>query len=368
LGLYSKRYSTDAELRMLVAVVTHPTRPEAAAAAAAVSQICAEHGATPVALDVWQDGQSPADVLAATPQRPDLVVTIGGDGTFLRGLAVAVEADAPVLGVNAGRVGFLTPVEADDLPKALSAALAGQAPTQTRMLLTLRASRPLHIPPDLQTLLRFGRGPAPAPPTERPGTPDQVGWGISLGLTAINDVVFEKLGRDRQASLAVYLAGRLFTTYSADGVMVASPTGSTAYSFAAGGPVLSPRLDALVFTPVAPHMAFNRSMVAAPDEPVGIRVLPQSGQVAVVIDGRVHGVLDPGDWVAVHAAPRRARIIVAERDDFFGRLRDRFSLADAPAARADTGGEPPLLVYRPDLPVPANLQHLHLPPPETSTT
>ncbi|MFC5927934.1 NAD(+)/NADH kinase [Micromonospora vulcania] len=350
---------------MLVAVVVHPTRPQAAETAEMVSRICAEHGAASQALDVWQDEQSPADVLAGMAQRPQLVVTIGGDGTLLRGLAVAVEADAPVLGVKAGRVGFLTPFAATDLPRVLGAALAGRAPTQERMLLTLRASRPLHVPSELRTLLRYGRGPDPVPPVPRPGTPDQVGWGVPLGLSALNDVVFEKLGRDRQTSVAVYLSGRLFATYSADGVMVASPTGSTAYSFAAGGPVLSPRLNALVFTPVAPHMAFNRSMVTAPDEPVGVQVLPRSGQVAVVVDGRVHGILDPGDWVAVYPARRRAKLIVADVDDFFGRLRDQFSLADAPAARADTGSEPPLLVYRPDLPVPEELQHLHLPMEES---
>ncbi|MGC4815252.1 NAD(+)/NADH kinase [Micromonospora sp. DT228] len=280
---------------MLVGVVVHPTRPQAAETAEMVSRICAEHGAASQALDVWQDEQSPADVLAGMAQPPQLVVTIGGDGTLLRGLAVAVEADAPVLGVKAGRVGFLTPFAATDLPRVLGAALTGRAPTQERMLLTLRASRPLQVPPELRTLLRYGRGPDPVPPLPRPGAPDEVGWGVPLGLSALNDVVFEKLGRDRQTSVAVYLSGRLFATYSADGVMVASPTGSTAYSFAAGGPVLSPRLDALVFTPVAPHMAFNRSMVTAPDEPVGVQVLPRSGQVTVVVDGRVHGILDPGD-------------------------------------------------------------------------
>ncbi|MFF0151926.1 hypothetical protein [Micromonospora sp. NPDC005203] len=146
---------------------------------------------------------------------------------------------------------------------------ARRAPIQERMLLTLRASRPLQVPPELRTLLRYGRGPDPVPPLPRPSTPDEVGWGVPMGLNALN---------------------------SADGVLVASPTGSTAYSFAADGPVLSPRLNALVFTPVAPDTAFNRSMVTAPDEPVGVQVLPKSGRVAVVVDGRVHGILDPG-WL-----------------------------------------------------------------------
>lgn len=350
--------------QVLVALVTHPTRPEAAEAAEVASRVCAANGAAFTPLDVWREEQRPADALSGVPQRPDLVVAIGGDGTFLRGLAVAVEADAPVIGVNAGRVGFLCPFAATELSGALTAAISGRVSVEPRMLLTLRASRPLQIPPDLETLLRFGRGPSPAPPTERPGTPDEVGWGVPLHLTALNDVVFERLTRDRQASIAVYLSGRLFATYSADAVVVASPTGSTAYSFAAGGPVVSPRQEALVFTPVAPHMAFNRSIVTAADEPIGVRVLRRSGQVTVVLDGRVHGVLDPGDWVAVYPAPRRAKVIIPNRDDFFRRLRERFSLADAPAAAADMASEPPLLVYRPHLPVPEDLKHLHLPSPE----
>ena len=128
-------------------------------------------------------------------------------------------------------------------------------------------------------------------------------------MTALNDVVLEKLARDHQVALGVYLAGRLLASYSADAVIVATPTGSTAYSFAAGGPILSPNIEAVVFTPVAPHMTFNRTVVAAPDEPVALRVLPHSGQAAVSIDGQLRGVLDPGDWIGVYGSPRRLRLV-----------------------------------------------------------
>ncbi len=171
------------------------------------------------------------------------------------------------------------------------------------MTLTMRASRPLDIPEEMEALLRYGRGPALPPPQVRPETTEGGGWGCALDVTALNDVVLEKLARDRQVGVGVYLAGRLLATYSADALAVATPTGSTAYSFAAGGPVLSPHMDALVFTPIAPHMTFNRSVVAAPDEPVGLRVLPHSGQAAVSVDGQLRGVLDPGDWIGVFRAP-----------------------------------------------------------------
>ena len=139
----------------------------------------------------------------------------------------------------------------------------------------------------------------------------------------------------------MYLGDRLFASYSADALIVATPTGSTAYSFSAGGPVLSPQLEGIVLTPVAPHMIFNRSLVLAADEIVSVRVLERSGQVAVSVDGQLRGIVDPGDWVAVYAAPWRARLVRLHPSDFYGRLRDRFALADAPAAVADSGAPAP---------------------------
>lgn len=173
--------------------------------------------------------------------------------------------------------------------------------------------------------------------------------GVALDVAALNDIVLEKLARDRQVSVGVYLAGRRLASYSADAFAVATPTGSTAYSFAAGGPVLSPHMDAVVFTPIAPHMTFNRSVVAAPDEPVALRVLPHSGQAAVSIDGQLRGVLDPGDWIGVFRAPQRVRLIRLHPTDFYGRLRDRFRLTDAPATAADAEPAP---FFRPDTPIP----------------
>jgi NAD+ kinase len=207
----------------------------------------------------------------------------------------------------------------------------------------------------MEALLQYGRGPALPPPPVRPGAAADVGWGVPLDIIALNDVVFEKLSRDRQVSLAVYVSGRLFASYSADALIVATPTGSTAYSFAAGGPIVSPQLDALIFTPVAPHMTFDRSLVlAARDQRVAVRVLERSGQVAVAVDGQLRGVLDPGDWLSVFAAPERARLARLNDLDFLGRVRERFALADAAAAVAD-GSAPP--VYDPGEPPPRDIAH-----------
>jgi NAD+ kinase len=341
-----------------IGLVAHGGRAEAVAAAEEVRRWAQDHDIPCTALDVWDDGTEArlhsADE-AARAGFPDLIVTVGGDGTFLRGVRIAMTIDALVLGVASGRVGFLTEVEAGDIAATLDAVHAGQARVDERLTLTMRASRPLSIPPEVSSYLTLGRGPAlPTPPVHSTSA-NEIGWGVLLDVHALNDIVFEKLSRDRQASLAVYVNGRLFASYSSDALIVSSPTGSTAYSFAAGGPVMSPDVDALIFTPVAPHMAFNRSLILdARHQRVGVLVLGGSGRVAVAVDGQLRGVIEPGDWITVYAAPRRARLARLGGADFLGRVRERFRLADAVAATAD-GEAPP--VYAPSEPLPADLAH-----------
>jgi NAD+ kinase len=345
-----------------IGLVVNDSKSGALEASRVVRAWAGEHGVPCADLDVWDELDGSAGMtdrqVAASAGDPDLIVTLGGDGTLLRGVRVAASVDALVLGVDVGRVGFLTEVRVDDVISALDAVHAGVAEVDERLTLTMRASRPLEIPAELEVLLKYGRGPALPPPTVRHGLAHEVGWGVLLDIIAENDVVVEKLARDRQASLAIYVSGRLFASYSADAVIVSTPTGSTAYSFSAGGPVLSPQLDALVFTPVAAHMAFNRSLVLAADEPVSVRVLERSGRVAVSVDGQLRGVLDPGDWIRVYAGPKRARLVRLKSTNFLARVRDRLGILGSTAALAD--GEPPV-IYLPDDPVPPDMAHLRQP-------
>ncbi|MFD6903602.1 NAD(+)/NADH kinase [Streptomyces sp. NPDC060077] len=342
-----------------VGMVVHGGRPEAAEAARTVRAWCAANGVACKDIDVWNDGgrHSAREEVAAAGD-PDLVVTLGGDGTFLRGARLAAAVDALVLGVDLGRVGFLTEVPMTMVRAALDAVRDDRLDVERRMLLTMRASRRLEVPSDIEALMRYGRGPLLPPTSVRSDCETGGEWGVPLDVSALNDVVLEKLARDRQVSVGVYIAGRLLASYSADALLVATPTGSTAYSFAAGGPVVSPGAEVLVFTPVAPHMAFNRSVVAAPDEPVGLRVLERSGRAAVSIDGQLRGVLGPGDWIGVYAAPRGLRVARLGPMDFYGRLRERMNLTDAPAAVAD-GAPAPL--WPVSSPPPGDLAHLDMP-------
>lgn len=342
-----------------IGLVVHSGREEAMDAARSVRAWCAEHAVQCADIDVWNQGErhnAMEEVQAAGD--PDLVVTLGGDGTFLRGARLAAANDALVLGVDLGRVGFLTEVPAPVVRTALDAVLEDRLTMESRMLLTLRSSRRLEVPEEMEELMSYGRGPLLPPPRVRTDCETGGEWGIALNVTALNDVVVEKLSRDRQVSVGVYISGRLLASYSADALLVATPTGSTAYSFAAGGPVISPRAEALIFTPVAPHMTFNRSVVAAPDEPIGLRLLERSGRAAVSIDGQLRGLLDPGDWIGVYAAPQRLRAVRLGPMDFYGRLRERMNLTDAPAAVADGTAAP---LWPQTTPPPPDLAHLAMP-------
>jgi NAD+ kinase len=290
-----------------VGVVVHPRRPPAAELGKLLARWAEEHGIELRTL-ASERGCLGEDVacVEASEFGPglDLVVALGGDGTLLRALGLVVTAQVPALGVNAGRLGFLAEVEPHALQPALDAVLAGRYQVERRT--TVEA-----------TVLVDGE--------------------VIGEDRAINDVVLEKAARERLAAVAVSLSdGGQFARYAADGVMVASPTGSTAYSFSAGGPIVSPRLDALLLTPIAPHMVFNRSLVLHPDEAVRLEVLPDN-PVIESVDGRAVRELPPGAVVEVRRGRYDALLVRVERSDFYGLVRSKFRLAD-PAA-TDTAAE-----------------------------
>jgi NAD+ kinase len=280
--------------------VVHPVRPSAARLGKELADWAAEHGIELRTLDTERGclGEDVPCVGAAEfPLGLDLVVALGGDGTLLRAVGLVLAAEVPVLGVNAGRLGFLTEVEADGLPAALDAVRSGDYHVERR---TTLAARVLVDGQDVAEDL------------------------------AVNDVVLEKAPRERLAAVAVRLGdGGPFARYAADGVMVASPTGSTAYSFSAGGPIVSPRLDALLLTPIAPHMVFNRSLVLHPDEGVRLEVLADSPPLVEVVDGRVVRELPPGAVVEVRRSRHPALLVRTGRADFYRLVRSKFRLADA---------------------------------------
>jgi NAD+ kinase len=224
----------------------------------------------------------------------DFATSLGGDGTMLRTVDLVAREDVPVLGVNVGQLGYLTEVESPHVETAVRRMLAGDYRISERMI--------------LQVVV----------------TSDGAARGSRL---ALNEAVLEKVSSGHLVRLAVSINGKFFTTYAADGVIVATPTGSTAYNFSALGPIVSPSHRCLILTPVSPHMLFHRSLVLGPDEELEFEVTSQL-PVGLVLDGREVGRLSPGDSVTTTQGPRAARIMTLQPRDFHQVLKAKFGLAD----------------------------------------
>jgi len=222
----------------------------------------------------------------------DLVLSLGGDGTMLRAIDLAATEDVPVLGVNLGQLGYLTEVEPSGVRMALKRFLAGSYSVEERMRMDV-------------TVLRSGAEP------ELRG--------------ALNEAVVEKSEMGHTVRLDVELDGHPFTSYVADGLILATPTGSTAYAFSVRGPIIDPRHRAVLMAPVAAHMLFDRAIVLRPD--CQVRVTVTGDRVAgVSVDGQPGERLAPGDTVLCTASPRPARLVTFGERDFHAVLRDKFGL------------------------------------------
>ncbi len=270
-----------------VGLVAHPSRETAARLAAQASERLAAHGIEVRSL--ISDGGSDLDT-----EGLDIVISLGGDGTMLRAVDAAYEAGVPVLGVNVGQMGYLTEVEPSEFGAALDRLIADDFEVAERMVLEITV--------------------------ESAGSA-QGRW------FALNEAVLEKVHTGRLARLEVDINGSFFTTYAADGVIVATPTGSTAYSFSARGPIVSPRHRCLLLTPVSPHMLFDRSFVLAPEETLRFTVC-DDGSVVLTADGRELGELAAGDTVSCRGGDRSARIVTFAPRDFHQILKAKFGLAD----------------------------------------
>jgi NAD+ kinase len=283
-----------------VLLVSHHERAAAAGLAVAAAQWLREHG-----HDCWL---LPNDAAALSlneycsdrdPKDADLVLSLGGDGTMLRAVHLVDGAPIPLLGVNLGRLGYLTEVESVDLLPALDRFLQG--PERGRW----------HI--DQRLMLEF---------SVRTAAGEDLGhW------RALNEGVLEKRDPGQTVRLLVRIDGEPFTTYAADGLILATPTGSTAYSFSARGPVVSPRHRAILLTPVAPHMLFDRTLVLDPTETVELEVLDHQ-EAELAIDGVRVAVLGPSDHVTCRPSAATAQFVRFVERQYHQILKAKFGLMD----------------------------------------
>ncbi len=279
---------------MRVLLVAHPDRPRAAEALAAARALLAARGhdsdEVPAEAVIAPDGG--LDLPEGPP--PGLVVAFGGDGTFLRAARIARALDAPVIGVNVGRVGFLAAIDPADLERDLDVLLAGQGREEHRS--TLEA-----------TIL------------DADGTARGRLW-------ALNEIAVEKVARQRLVRLEVSIAGTPFASLAADALIVATATGSTAYALSAGGPIVAPTLDATLVVPVAPHSLFDRTVVARPGDLVRIDLPRDQDGALVSADGTEPVRLPPGGAAEIGGGGRPVRVAQVGEPDFFGRVRRTFRL------------------------------------------
>ena len=276
-----------------IGLVLHPER-DSAEAVTAVLDWAARKGAQVLGME----GEIRRLNCAAIPvtadelgKRSDLVVSLGGDGTMLRAMRLADGQRAPVLGVNLGKLGFLAEVDVPELPGALSAIDDNKFTVEPRLALDAIIG-------------------------------DEV-------VTAFNDVATVRFPGLPTAVVAVRAAGHPFVSFAADAVVVATPTGSTAYSFSAGGPIVSPAVEALLVTPAAPHSGYDRGLVLSLQDSLTLEILPTSGRLAVEVDGRVAAHVDVGDRIELRSRPGAAHVVRLGRTTFYERARRKLRLTDS---------------------------------------
>lgn len=271
-----------------IALVVHPERTRAHELAKIARAWWEQHD-----FEVIEDASVGGPDPTLLDKGVDLVVSLGGDGTMLRTVQLAAPHGIPVMGVNLGALGYLTQVEPNSIENAFERLVKGDYQIEERMTLDVLLNQP----------------------------------GATTSYVALNDAVVEKTSLGHTIRLQLSIGGEPFLTYVADGFLVATPSGSTAYNLSLRGPIASPRLAALILTPIAPHQLFDRSMILEPTESVRLDLIGERPGV-LIVDGLTNVGVDPGDSITVRADGRPARVVSFGGENFYGVLRSKFGLAD----------------------------------------
>jgi NAD+ kinase len=274
-----------------VLVVVHQHRSEALRLAnESVEWLAAEGHSVALPLeDAALAGRPDLGVATPASERFDLAISLGGDGTMLRTVNLVASQDVPVLGVHAGQLGYLVEVEPIAYREAVCAFFAGEHAIEERMRLAVEVE------------------------------------GNGIVGAALNEMVLEKTSMGHTVRLRVSIDGEHFTTYTADGLIVATPTGSTAYALSARAPIVAPGHRALVLTPVAPHHLFDRTLVLEPDSKVRLEVASYR-PAELFVDGGDLATLEEGMAVCCTASLHPARLVTFAPRNFLGILKSKFGL------------------------------------------
>ncbi len=270
-----------------IGILAHPLRPETASLAQTIEHTLQAHNIETWVRSAWNPARVQPLVYGS-----DLVVAIGGDGAMLRAARVCASDNVPVLGVNTGYLGFLTEISPEGWEQGLAALLDGRYWIEQRMMIRCEVQR------------------------------DGV---VVSHSEALNDVVISRGAIAKSVRLDTYIDGGWATTYHCDGLIIATPTGSTAYALAVGGPILPPELKNILVVPVAPHLSMERPMVLSQGATVEVGVVPDTGsEVVLTVDGELLASLQASDITVVRASDSVSRFVrLRDRNYFYRSLLDR---------------------------------------------
>ncbi|MDJ0651891.1 MAG: NAD(+)/NADH kinase [Simkaniaceae bacterium] len=271
---------------MKIALFPKVDKDESKKIAARVIDFLSAHGISVVVEDDKAKMFERPSLASADPESIDILITMGGDGSILRVAHQHSEFKAAILGINLGHLGFMADVQISEIIPCLEDLLKGRYIIQERIIIDGVSNR---------------------------NTP----------FFAINDCVLHRAQNPSLVEIAIYVDDLLLNNFQADGVILATPTGSTAYSLAAGGPILSPEIDAFVLTPICPHTISYRPIVIPPHQDIRIEYVSKNQPIEFITDGLQHFEMSPGDHVILKKSSRTFKLIHLKRTDYFSTLRHK---------------------------------------------
>lgn len=271
---------------MIIALHVNTTKPKARNIALGVMEFLVNHGVQVVADESYAAELGADTVGSVPPEDVNYIVSMGGDGTILQTVHRFIDYDAPILGINLGSLGFMADIPVADIYPSLQDLLDGAFRVQKRIMMEGRS----------------------------------IGGESFYG---VNDIVIHRAQNPTLVDLAIHVDGGYLNTFSADGMIIATPSGSTAYSLAAGGPIVSPEVDALVLTPISPHTISNRPIVLLPQKDVQIQYLSSNDPVEITVDGHARCGMRTGEVFRIQRSNRYFKLISLLRHDYFSTLRSK---------------------------------------------
>lgn len=275
---------------MIIALFFNPLHRQSKQLALGVAEFLTSHGVRVVSTDVnaMEVGASPLS--QTLPSEIDFIISLGGDGSLLNVMHTYSTIEAPILGINTGHLGFMADVQIADVYPSLQDLLAGSYTVEERLMLEGKNH-------------------------------------LGEMSFAVNEFVIHRSPHPSMIEMGIHVDGVYLNTFEADGLIIATPNGSTAYSLAAGGPILSPSLEAVVITPICPHTISNRPIVLTADKEIQVQYLSEETPVEIRADGLPPSKLSTGESFYIRRSPRSFKLVNLPRQDYFSTLRTKLGWA-----------------------------------------